>query len=235
MTLRLLPLAALAAALVLIPTLASARDIGGGLSVSATATLVSDYRFRGASQTNRDPAFQGSVDVTHDSGVYAGVWASNIADYGGATSEIDVYGGYNRTIGAVDFDIGGIAYLYPGGVEVNTFELTGAVGLTVGPAHVRASVAVAPKQRNLSDSLWLGVDARVEVPKTPVSITAQVGRERGGFVVAGFTKTDWSLGAELVSGHFQFGVSYVDSNYASDDLFGSAAGSGVVATVSATF
>src|SRR5450759_3397136 len=41
--------------------------------------LVSQYVFRGLSQTNGDPALQGGADYSHASGFYAGTWLSNIS------------------------------------------------------------------------------------------------------------------------------------------------------------
>jgi len=41
--------------------------------------LVSQYIFRGLSQTNGDPAIQGGADYSHASGFYAGTWLSNIS------------------------------------------------------------------------------------------------------------------------------------------------------------
>ena len=41
--------------------------------------LFSQYIFRGLTQTNRKPAIQGGFDYAHESGFYAGVWASNIS------------------------------------------------------------------------------------------------------------------------------------------------------------
>jgi hypothetical protein len=54
-------------------------------SFSANIGAVSNYMFRGASQTGDKPAIQGGVDVSHESGFYAGTWASNVDfDEGGA-------------------------------------------------------------------------------------------------------------------------------------------------------
>ena len=52
----------------------------GAFDITATATVVSDYRFRGVSLSDRDPAVQGSVDITYR-GFYAGAWASSISRY----------------------------------------------------------------------------------------------------------------------------------------------------------
>ena len=81
--------------------------------------ITSDYRFRGLQQTDGDPAFQGGFDVAHSSGLYVGTWGSNVSSWaaGPGTStklEIDLYGGYKTTVGAVGLDIGAIAYMYPG-------------------------------------------------------------------------------------------------------------------------
>ena len=43
--------------------------------ITGTVTAVSDYDFRGITQTSQDPALQGSIDYAHDSGFYAGAWA----------------------------------------------------------------------------------------------------------------------------------------------------------------
>lgn len=82
--------------------------------------VVSDYRFRGVSQTAFNAALQGGVDVAHKSGLYAGLWGSNIKwikDYVGATAgefELDIYGGYKGSItDSLSYDVGAIAYMYP--------------------------------------------------------------------------------------------------------------------------
>ncbi|EYS85711.1 hypothetical protein CF68_09885, partial [Cupriavidus sp. SK-4] len=41
---------------------------------TANVSLVSDYRYRGISQTNLRPAIQGGFDYTHESGFYVGNW-----------------------------------------------------------------------------------------------------------------------------------------------------------------
>ena len=67
--------------------------------------VVTDYRYRGISQSRLKPALQGGVDFAHKSGFYLGTWASTIKwikDAGGdAPVELDLYGGYKGTAGAV--------------------------------------------------------------------------------------------------------------------------------------
>ncbi|HWD36284.1 MAG TPA: TorF family putative porin, partial [Casimicrobiaceae bacterium] len=48
-------------------------------SVAGNLGIFSQYVFRGLTQTDRKPAFQGGFDVTHSNGLYAGTWGSNIS------------------------------------------------------------------------------------------------------------------------------------------------------------
>jgi len=82
---------------------------------------VSDYRFRGITQTNYGAAVQGGIDFAHKSGIYLGAWASNVnwvKQVNGATQgdyELDLYGGYKGEIKpGLSYDVGYIAYTYPG-------------------------------------------------------------------------------------------------------------------------
>jgi hypothetical protein len=83
------------------------------------AGAVTDYRYRGISQTRLKPAVQGGVDFAAG-GLYVGVWASSIKwikDAGGdAPAEIDVYGGYKGEIAkdSLTYDVGVLSYQYPG-------------------------------------------------------------------------------------------------------------------------
>jgi len=85
---------------------------------TANATLVSDYRFRGISQTFKLPAIQGGFDWSHSSGWYAGTWGSNISgnEYpNGASLEWDLYGGWKGEVAKdLTLDLGTLYYYYPG-------------------------------------------------------------------------------------------------------------------------
>lgn len=82
---------------------------------STTITAASDYTFNGVSQTDNDPAIQGSLDYAFDNGVYAGVWASNV-DFGDDTDfELDAYlGRYVQLNDEVSVDYGIAYYTYQG-------------------------------------------------------------------------------------------------------------------------
>ena len=105
---------------------------------TGNATLVSDYRFRGISQTFKLPAVQAGFDYAHSSGVYLGTWASNVSNNvyaNGAGLEWDLYGGYKFEVAKdTTADIGLLYYWYPGAKfnvpgdhKYNNTELYGAL------------------------------------------------------------------------------------------------------------
>ncbi|HTN65946.1 MAG TPA: TorF family putative porin [Burkholderiaceae bacterium] len=86
--------------------------------LSANLALVSDYRFRGLSQSFRRPALQGGFDYAHPSGFYVGNWNSSVSGNqynNGAGLEMDFYGGYKfEPVKDVSADVGLLYYAYPG-------------------------------------------------------------------------------------------------------------------------
>lgn len=197
-------------------------------TVNGSATLTSDYRFRGISQTDKGFALQGSMTVTHSSGVYASVWGSSIDDYvaNGGDQELDLIVGYKKTVGGTTFDVGGLYYYYPGSSQVSAnynsdfLELYGSVAQTFGPATAKLTANYAPKSAALSlgkgkeDNLYLNLGLSSPLPNTPVSISAAVGRTfTKSFLSGGDTYTDWSLGASYTQGAMTFGLTYVDTSY----------------------
>jgi uncharacterized protein (TIGR02001 family) len=116
-------------------------------TLSYNVGAVTDYRYRGISQSRLNPALQGGIDFAHKSGFYLGAWGSSIKwikDAGGdASVEVDLYGGYKGTAGPVGYDVGVLTYQYPNhslAVSPNTTELYGAA--TFGPATLKYSHAV---------------------------------------------------------------------------------------------
>jgi len=104
-------------------------------TISYNVGFFSEYIFRGISQTAGKPALQGGADYGHESGFYAGTWASNVSwlqdfnAYTRSSLEWDFYGGYKWSF-ANDFglDVGTIYYYYPGSrnagvANANTWEI----------------------------------------------------------------------------------------------------------------
>jgi uncharacterized protein (TIGR02001 family) len=115
-------------------------------TLSGNLMIASDYRFRGFTQTDYNPAIQGGVDFAHKSGFYLGNWNSNISStlFNGAPIEMDFYGGYKHSFGDFGLDVGAIYYYYPGTGEYGPYEaknFEGYVGGSWGPASVKYSYA----------------------------------------------------------------------------------------------
>ncbi len=108
-------LALAAAALCSLAPFAQAAEPAPEWTITGNAGLFSDYRFRGISQTDKKPAFQGGFDIAHASGFYLGNWNSNIDSdlYGGANIEMDFYGGFKTSVSDVGLDLGVLYYYYP--------------------------------------------------------------------------------------------------------------------------
>lgn len=212
------------------------------ITVTGSVALVSDYRFRGVSQSDKEMAIQGGLTATHESGLYAGVWASNLAgwgQFGGANMELDLIGGYSAEISSgVTVDVGLTWYMYPGGSDITDFaepyvKLSG----TVGPAKALIGVAYAPAQEALGkwcsdaactvsdpgdkeDNLYIWGDLSGGIPNTPVTLKAHLGYSDGNSglgpngtsVAPTGTYLDWMLGADLALGPVTVGVSYIDTD-----------------------
>jgi uncharacterized protein (TIGR02001 family) len=124
-------------------------------TLTANVAAVSDYRFRGISQTYRRPAIQGGFDYTHASGFYLGNWNSSISSNSynnGAGLEVDLYGGYRFALSnELAGDVGVLHYLYPD-ARLNSAPATPTgnkydnteiyFGLTQGGFNAKLSYAV---------------------------------------------------------------------------------------------
>ena len=142
---------------------------------TGNAGLFSDYRYRGFTQTDYKPAFQGGFDFAHKSGFYLGNWNSNVeqALYNGASLEMDFYGGYKTTFGEFGLDVGVIYYYYPGtnkfqpGVDAKNFEAY--IGGSYGPVSLKYFYS-------FTDFFGLNSDALIGDATTGATLTQVLGR-----------------------------------------------------------
>lgn len=87
--------------------------------VSMNIGVTSNYVWRGMTQNDNSTAFSGGLDWSHESGFYAGTWISQAwTDY-----EMDLYGGYNGSIGDFGYGAGVTYYTYPSDDDANFAEL----------------------------------------------------------------------------------------------------------------
>src|SRR6201998_1837520 len=83
------------------------------------AAVMSDYVFRGITQSNHQPSvaayFEPRYNINKDLQLYVGTSVESISFASHAAAEVDVYGDMRPSFGAVALDFGLWGYLYPGG------------------------------------------------------------------------------------------------------------------------
>jgi uncharacterized protein (TIGR02001 family) len=231
-------LAALAA-----PCVAMAEDAPAtpASPVTANVGLVSDYVWRGISQTSHSPAVQGGIDYVHSSGFYAGVWGSNvswIADSGAIATgsaglELDTYLGFKNSF-AEDFsyDVGFIRYNYPGSytpntaggyVKADTDEVYGAVGykwITAKYSYGLGKFLTVPGAQGTN---YFDLTATYPIADSGFTVAAHAGKQTykgtsaAAYAAAGNTPTytDYKLGVTKDVSGYVFGLSYTSTNASS--------------------
>lgn len=234
---------ALAAITIATPAFA-ADEPAPALKASGSVALVSDYRFRGVSQSNNGFAIQGGITLNHESGFYAGFWSSNLAGwgtFGGPNLELDLIGGFKFPVGGGALDIGLTWYTYPGGASKTAFaEPYAKLSGTAGPVGLTAGVAFAPSQTALGNwsnhpdsrvndketNLYLWGDGAIGIPNTGATFKAHVGHSNGnpGLGPNGTSVTptgsywDWLIGVDYVVGPITLGVAYVDTDISTNSV-----------------
>ncbi|HDS1137505.1 TPA: hypothetical protein QDZ75_001526 [Stenotrophomonas maltophilia] len=218
---------AIAAALTLAPFAASAQDNESPYSWNVTA--VSDYLFRGVSQTDEKPTLQAGFTYTSPVGLYAGVWGSGV-DFGPGdpNTEIDYQIGYGVDVTPrVNFDVLLNRYTYIGGSDQNYNEL---VTTTTLDETYKLTVAYTNDQWNSgTDGWYYGVGGQWGLPQE-FTLNANVGRSR---FEKGLAKnyTDWNVGVSRQFGLFNVGLGYYGTDSNGRENSGKLAHSRVLLTV----
>ncbi len=196
-------------------------------TIAGNAGLFSEYRFRGISQTDKKPAFQGGIDISHVSGFYVGNWNSNIDSslYNGANLEMDFYGGFKMPIGDFTLDLGALYYYYPGSGAGGTFKIDNTelyISGGWGPLSVKYSYAISD---------FFGVDDSKGSWYLEGNGTYDLGNGFGVIGHLGYQKlknkaqvieiggttpqdsiTDWKVGVTYDLNSWILGASYVGTN-----------------------
>lgn len=231
------------------PPAGQVNDADDALAINGGATLVSQYRFRGIGLSDEKPAVQGTINLTHESGFYAGVWGSSLdgfGELGGSNLELDLYGGYRKQVAeGITLDAGLLYYAYPDstGGKFEFFEPFANVSGSLGPVTAKAGAAFAPAQDGIggNSNIYLFNDNSLAIPGTPITLISHLGWSRGDTTLTpGGEYLDWSLGATASWRNLTVGIAYVDTDIgdgaaraagASPDIVDSA----VVLSLSASF
>ena len=180
--------------------------------------VVSQYRYRGLAQTRGLPALQGGLDYSNANGAYLGVWASTIRWIKDAStsspvmnvdgkSEVDIYGGYKFEASGVTYDLGALAYQYPGNTlrnitssdleNANTTEIYGAA--TAGVYTIKYSRATSNLfgYKNSSGSTYIDLIANFDMG-SGFTLSPHIGRQAvkgtsSSYYPGGLSYTDYAL------------------------------------------
>jgi len=235
--------ASLASAAFAVPNFAAAQAAAAPASphtFSGNIALVSDYRFRGITQTFAKPAIQGGIDYSHSSGIYLGNWNSAInegAGFPAANLEMDFYGGWKKSWGDWGLDIGAIYYYYPGSDANATTgtQFTNPRDPTkIHTGNVsNTEIYIGGSWKWISLKYYHAVSDYFSLPDTKGSnyldltanydlgngwgITGHIGSFRmkgwdNGLVGTKANYTDWKLGVTKDLNGWILGAAYVDTN-----------------------
>lgn len=224
--------AALASALA---TPALAGEAASAHTVTSNVGFVSNYVYRGITQTVGKPAIQGGIDYSHASGLYAGVWGSNVSwitgsgATGDVSMELDTYAGYRSNISEdVPFDVGFIGYNYLGNYKpatggydkADTKEAYGSVGykwVTVKYSYAFGSFLTVP---GATGTNYIELNASYPIADSGFTVAAHYGKQtyKGEFakaLVAASTDpsySDYKISVTKDLGGYVFGLAYTNTN-----------------------
>lgn len=215
-------------------------------TVTSNVGLVSNYLYRGISQTGGKPALQGGFDYAHASGFYAGAWGSNISWISdpaasptptviasGASLELDTYAGFKGGFaGDFSYDVGFLRYNYPGyyvagATKADTNEIYGALGwkwVTLKYSHslgdtfgMKEAKGTSYVEMNVSYSLAdAGVTLGAHYGKQTYKGTAADAAKAGGFDP---TYSDYKLSASKDFSGYVVGLAYSSTNAKKDGFY----------------
>jgi uncharacterized protein (TIGR02001 family) len=196
-------------------------------TVTGNVAIVTDYRFRGISQSFEHPAIQGGIDYSHASGFYAGNWNSSVSgqsySHGGGI-EMDFYGGFKKAFGDFGIDVGLLQYYYPGAKAAGTEKydtleayvagswkwLTLKYSLTMTDWFGVNSISTGTANGDSEGSGYLELNASYEIaPK--LTLIGHIGQQ----TVKNYSYldyTDYKIGATYDLGGWLLGAAYVDTD-----------------------
>lgn len=209
---------------VLTPLSANATMDAFDAELSANVGFVSEYSFRGIAQSNENPALQGGFDISHNSGLYGGVWGSNVNFNDGdeAHLELDAYAGYSGSFNGVNYDVGAIYYAYPGAddsLDYDFWEATFALGYDFDLFSASASINYSPEYFGDSgDAQYYAVGVDVPLPYD-LTLSGHLGYQVIDDEATFFgtsnpedSYADWSVGLSYNWEGFDLSLQYVDTD-----------------------
>jgi uncharacterized protein (TIGR02001 family) len=208
-------------------------EFSGGVSVT------NNYVFRGITQSDDDPAIQGSITYTLDTGfeginVFAGVWGSNVDfdDGDGAHVELDWSFGLTGDIGetGLSYTLAGIYYHYPAQGEYNYWEIAPSLSYTppqLDMLTVLAGLNYSPDNFNGTGNAYYlngGVQVAIPIPNNLFTLTLEgyTGHQwiENNSKFGAEDYQDWKLGLSVGIKNITLSAYYTDTNLSKSDCGG---------------
>lgn len=171
--------------------------------VSATAGVANLYLWRGQNLGGGTPVVMGSLDYSHESGLFAGVWGSSA----GPDSEVDLYVGYAYSNDDFGFKVTAYDYSYPRSAVTGDLQEI-ALGVTFGGFFADAILA----QGDLTDDYFA-------VGYTYEKFTGKVGMYSADAADANYVHADLTYA-------YNDNLSFTVSGIVDEDDFAAVAGIG---------
>jgi uncharacterized protein (TIGR02001 family) len=192
-------------ALMISSTVVSAEETFSGFDVTGSLTGTNNFMYRGLSLSANSAAVQGQFSLTHKSGFYTTLWASNTklqVDNNTPNMEGNFLAGYTGNItDDLAFDIGYLRTFYPGGSE--DFDFNDFYG-TLMYKGISAGLSYSDDFFAETGTALYGFLAYDNKIINDVSLHAKVGytrnRSRDFLGLFGVDKSGWA--------HYELGLSH---------------------------
>jgi uncharacterized protein (TIGR02001 family) len=182
---------------------------------SVTPAIVSDYDFRGITQTAGDPAFQVGATVSAESGLYGFAWGSTLDtddSYPDSDFELDVGFGFagGDSEAGIGYDLGFTYYAYPGNSDFDYMEFSAAVTRN----WFQAKLWYSPEFAGVEDeSAWyLESNGTFPLPQD-FGLVVHLGYSGGDYWDdLADEYFDFAVGVTKSFGNFDFALKYIDGS-----------------------
>jgi uncharacterized protein (TIGR02001 family) len=203
---------------------------------------VSDYRFRGVTQTRKNPAIQGYVELQAFDWIYAGIWSSSVSfptRFGltDPAAEVDFYAGVRHTWGAFSLDVGYLYYWYPGETkafpgqrQTDYWEIKALPSVAIGEyGSITGNLWWSADYANTGgNDLYLSLAPKINLPISSISdvafyVSGEIGKQWLGKNDFDFNPKDfwtWNVGGGMTYKAMTLDLRYSDTNLTRGECFG---------------
>lgn len=200
---------------------ATAADWG---ALSANVDVTSDYRLRGLSGNDHQPALQGGVDWNNDDGWHAGLWSSmiNFKDHQNTRIEVDVSAGKKVKLRGTIIDFTVTYFSYPirnkpsNAAPYSFAEASAKASHSWGDLTLSGEIAWSPNSFAETGMSWYVRAGLAYKLLDWLTASANIGREwvkdTDAIAGSGFPYTNWNAGLTATYDKFSLDVRYVDTN-----------------------